>query len=93
MPREAPTGARRAAAGLADVRITSKQRREIRQERAARALVALLPRGSAAFILDTPSAALELRPDAAVAEDLVAVLKAQGAGSLDAASSALGRVM
>eukprot|EP00966_Prymnesium_polylepis_P131507 3041521-Prymnesium_polylepis.1 len=70
MPPEPPTGARRAAAGLANVRITSKERRGIRQERAARALVALLPRGSASFVLDTPAAVLESRPDAAVAEDL-----------------------
>ena len=93
MPPEPPTGARRAAAGLANVRITSKERRGIRQERAARALVALLPRGSASFILDTPAAVLESRPDAAVAEDLVSVLSDQGVGSLDAAASALGRVM
>eukprot|EP00966_Prymnesium_polylepis_P065665 1523497-Prymnesium_polylepis.1 len=78
MPPEPPTGAKRAAAGLADVRITTAERHTIRKERAARALVALLPRGSASFVLDTPAADLESRSASAVAEDMVSIFADQG---------------
>ena len=93
MPPEPPTGAKRVAAGLADVLITTEERHAIRKERAARALVALLPRGSASFVLDTPAADVESRPASAVAEDMVYVLADRGVSSLDAAASAMGRVM
>ena len=87
MPLEPPTGARRVAAGLADVPITTEERRAIRKEGAARALVALLPRGAASFVLDTPAADLGRGGYGAHP------LRDQGVSSLDSAASAMGRVM
>ena len=69
------TGRKRARAGLAAVPFPRAAQTALRQERAARALVALLPRASAAYILDASAEDVAAESDAAVAERLVDALK------------------
>lgn len=58
-----------------------------------RSLPAILPWGSAPFILHDPPASVAARSPENVAEAMVEVLAAQGISSLNAAYSALGRLM
>ena len=93
MPQLPLTGAKRARAGLAEVQTTHAEERSIKAERAARALVALLPFGAAPFILhDTPEGVRARAPED-TAERLVHKLRTVGVSSLNGASSILGRLM
>ena len=91
MPPAPLQGAKRAAAGLADVTLRRADEVKIKRERAARALVAILPPETAGFILHAREP--DPRPAAEVAEDLVDVLKQHGEASLNAAAGALGRLI
>ena len=93
MPTPIPTGRRRAALGLALVPVNNEDIVSVEQERAARALTAILPYSSAAFILSEPAAAIAARPASDVAEDVARTLSAYGASSLSQAYSALGRLL
>eukprot|EP00966_Prymnesium_polylepis_P020823 479306-Prymnesium_polylepis.1 len=86
MPPAPLQGAKRAAAGLADVTLRRADEVNIKCERAARALVAILPPEGAGFILHAREP--DPRPAAEVAENLVDVLKQHGEGSLGRWSTA-----
>jgi hypothetical protein len=85
------TGAKRARAGLAGVPITHQESIATKAEREARALVALLPFGSASWILRDPDEAVRARPASETAERLVRVLTPFGVGSLKGAYSTYGK--
>jgi hypothetical protein len=87
------TGAKRARAGLAGVPITHQESIATKAEREARALVALLPFGSASWILRDPDEAVRARPASETAERLVRVLTPFGVGSLKGAYSTYGRLL
>ena len=87
------TGAKRAQAGLAAVGITHAEVRQTKAERAARALVALLPYGTAPFILHDTLEGVRARTPEDTAERLVRALKTAGVSSLNNASSILGRLL
>ena len=75
MPALPPKGAARARAGLAEVRITREEIRGINQQREACALVAILPKECAGFLLAPISeATLESMPTAEVVQRLVRVV-------------------
>ena len=93
MPPKPLTGARRAQAGLGDVDLPVAEIHAVECERAARALVALLPWGSASYILDDSPALVLAREPAATAALMVATLSTYGASSLNGALSALGRLL
>ena len=86
-------GAKRAAAGLADVLLTADEITRTKRERAARALVSLLPFGSAAFVLQDPPESIPSRPAVEVAEAMVRILSGFGASQLESAYSFLGRLL
>lgn len=90
-PPPIASGAKRAALGLADVPLLQSEKRDVAAERAARALVAILPGEAAAFIL-WPSSLEQLaaRDPRAVAEACVDSLSGYGVSSLEKAASALG---
>lgn len=91
MPPPTPTsGAARARAGLAAVNLTQARTRELQRERAARALVSILPYGSAPFIMHDPPEVIDAADPAEVAERLVASLSTYGVGSLQQAYGSLG---
>ena len=91
MPPAPLQGAKRAAAGLADVTLRREDEVKAKRERAARALVAILPPEAAMFILHAREP--DPRPAAGVAEDLVDLLKEHGEGALNSAAGALGRLL
>ena len=86
-------GRQRMRAGLGHIPLEHEEKCSIRQERAARALVSLLPLGSASFVLDDPPSAISARDPADVAEAMVGVLRGYGVSSLSGAHSALGRLL
>ena len=90
MPAPPPTGAKRARSSLASVTLKRTDVRMSQAERAARCLVAVLPHGSASFILHDPAEVIGAAPPDATAERLVDALKAYGVGSLNSAYGALG---
>ena len=84
-------GRKRAAAGLTDVPFPRCARRSLEQERAARALVAILPYGCAAFVLKDPDLDFVGSSEPTdVAQAMVDVLAPFGVSSLNSAASALG---
>ena len=93
MPAIPPTGAKRASAGLARAPLLHTGRKLVMKQRAARALVAVLPREVAPFVLHDPAEHVARQPVAATAERLVDALMAHGTGSLEGASSLLGRFL
>ena len=73
------TGARRVKAGLADITQHHVDVVDVRREREARALVAVLPFECAVFLLHpTPPERIRAEPPPAIAERLVALLKRLG---------------
>ena len=68
MPQLPPTGAKRARAGLSEVPSTRAEEKLIKTERAARALVALLPFGAAPFILKDTTEGVRARAPEDTAE-------------------------
>ena len=93
MPPLPPSGRKRAEAGLSLVPLVHSEKKAVKAERAARALVAILPRDAAAFVLEDDPADVAARPPADVAEQLVTKLKAFGVSSLEGAYSSLGRLL
>ena len=93
MPPPPLSCAKRARAGLADVPAPHGESKRLKAERAARALVALLPHGSAAWILRDPEERILTRTPQETAERLVELLTPYGAGSLGSAYSAYGRLL
>ena len=93
MPALPPKGRARALAGLANTRIVKEDMRVINQTREACALVAILPRECAGFILAPISeAALEAMPVADVVQRLVRVVSGFGISSIAAGYSVLGQL-
>ena len=92
MPPLPPTGAKRARAGLADQPIDGDEQRAVKAQRAARALVAILPYASASFILHDPPALVAARSTEDNAERMVRCLSSFGLASLKGAYSAYGRL-
>ena len=90
MPPPPVTGRKRALAGLGDVPLPSAEVRSVSQERSARALVAILPHGCAAYIISSPQSYVDSLPPEEVAEAMVGVLSGFGVSSLNAAAAALG---
>ena len=91
MPPPPLVGRKRAAAGLTDVPLPRCDKRSLEQERAARALVAILPYGCAGFVLQDPdSDFVDSSEPGDVAQAMVDVLAPFGVSSLNAAASALG---
>ena len=94
MPPALPAaGAARSAAGLGDVPLLHAHVRARKSERAACALTALLSLEAAAFVLHDLHEAVEARDKEGVAADVIRALSALGAQSLEAAYSALGRLL
>jgi hypothetical protein len=93
MPPIPLKGRRRAEAGLAGVPLPRSATRSVLKERAARSLVAILPRAAAPFILHISPARAASTPPAVLAADLVANLSGHGASSVDKAYSVLGRLL
>ena len=93
MPPPPVTGSKRAKRGLADVPAPREAERAIEAERAARALVAILPSSAAPFILEDPPEAVSARPVEEVGEALVKRLTPFGKGSLEGATSFLGNLL
>ena len=93
MPQAPLVGAKRARAGLADEPLRHSATKAIYAERAARALVSILPFGCAGFVLHDPPDLVASRSPAANAELMVRVLEKRGVSSLDAAYSTLGRLL
>ena len=94
MPPLPPQGAKRAAAGLADVDLTTEALANVQKERAARALVSILPAGSAQFILhERDSEAFGKLTTREVTDELVATLSGYGVSTLEGMYSMLGRCM
>ena len=92
LPPLPPTGAKRARAGLADQPIDSDELRTVKAQRAARALIAILPHASAPFILHDPPALVASRSAEDNAERMVRCLSSFGLASLKGAYSAYGRL-
>ena len=86
------TGAKRARAGMADVLLPRAEQRAVKQERAARCLVAILPYGCASFILRDPAELVARRAADATAELMVKKLAGRGTSSLEGAYGLLGRL-
>ncbi|KAL1523964.1 hypothetical protein AB1Y20_018880 [Prymnesium parvum] len=93
MPLMPLTGAKRAQAGLSDVPLSSSDIGAIRRERAACALVSILPWAAAGFVLGDSAETVATRPVADTAARLVRALASYGVSSTEAAYSALGRLM
>ena len=93
MPPPPLTGAKRARAGLADVDLPQRDVKRLARERSARALVAILPRSVAEFILHDPPDAIAARSDADNAERLVEAVSSYGHTAVDKAAGALGRLL
>ena len=88
------SGARRAKMGMGGVTLTKRELTLIKRQRSARALVSLLPRASALYVLHPDTAEhLASLPDGEIAERLVRVFSRRGQGSTQAAYSALGRLI
>ena len=85
-------GAKRCAAGLADVPINSADIKRVQCERAARSLTAILPYGSAGFILGDPEDAIRARDPLEVAELMVDRLSTHGVSALESATGVYGRL-
>ena len=81
------------AHGLGSTPITADEFTAIEAERAARALVAILPWGCAAVILQDPPEAIAARDPEDVTERLVRILSSMGVSSLAGATSTLGRLL
>ena len=92
MPPPVPTGAKRARAGLADVPLRRGEWRSSAGERAARALVSILPYESCAFVLHDSPDAVAARSHEANAQLMVDSLESFGVSSLEAAYGVLGRL-
>ena len=92
-PPPATSGARRSALGLGAVAQTRDATRLVEQERAARALVAILPFDAAPWLLSSRPETVAAEPPNEVAERLVDRLKGHNPGSLHSAASALGRLL
>jgi hypothetical protein len=93
MPPLPPTGRKRIAAGLGNVPLRHDEMVDVKRERAARSLIALLSPANAAFVLDEPLSSVEAQPPGTVAKALVGALKQYGESSLCGAASALGRLL
>jgi hypothetical protein len=93
MPEPIPVGAKRARLGLADTPLRRSDQHSVESERAARALVAILPFASAPWLLSSSEATIRAMRAADVAEELVDRLRVHNAGSLNGAYSALGRLL
>ena len=93
MPPLPPVGAKRAAAGLAAQPLVHGSATAVRQERAARALVAILPPSCATYILWDDSAVVSAMSVAERAEEVVSVLAKYGEHSLNGAATALGSLL
>jgi hypothetical protein len=93
MPPAPISGARRVAHGLGSTPITADEFTAIEAERAARALVAILPWGCAAVILQDSPEAITARDPEDVTERLVRNLSSMGVSSLTGAASTLGRLL
>lgn len=89
-PPVSTSGAARARAGLGEVKLTQTEIRAVRAERAARALVSILPHGCASFIIHDPPDVIAAEEASAVAERLVSALSQFGVGSLEQAFGSLG---
>ncbi|KAL1523010.1 hypothetical protein AB1Y20_017972 [Prymnesium parvum] len=87
------TGAKRARAGLAATTLTTEDYDLVRRERAACALVAILPWAAAGFVLGDSEDMVSNRPVEETTSRLVRAIATYGASSVDAAHSALGRLM
>ena len=93
MPPLPPTVPQRVKAGLSEVDAPHGDSLAIKHERAARALVSILPYGCATFILRDPDAVVASRPASETARRLVNALKPHGVGSINGAYSAYGRLL
>ena len=93
MPPLPLTEAKRAAAGLSAVCLNRVDQSSIKAERAARALVAILPWASACFILHDKPRIVSARDTHSTAELMVSRLSSFGVSSLEGAYSLLGRLL
>jgi hypothetical protein len=93
MPKATPSVNMRVKAGTTQVHVSHSDRSANEKERAARALVAILPYASAQFILRDPDHIIAARPVAETAERLVSALGAFGLGSINNAYSAYGAMV
>ena len=93
MPPLPLTASQRAKAGLSEVDAPHGDNLAIKHERAARALVSILPYGCATFILRDPDAVVASRPASETARRLVNAIKPHGVGSVNGAYSAYGRLL
>ena len=93
MPPAVQTVNQRVAAGTSHVPVPHTTTVAIEKERAARALVSLLPYACAEFILRDPDWVIAARERSDTAERLVRTLSAFGVGSLNNAYSAYGRLV
>ena len=93
MPAPPQTVAARIRAGTAEQDTTHDDTLIIKHERAARALVSILPLGSAEFVLRDSKALIASRPPLETGELMVDALKPFGVGSLNIAYSAYGRLL
>jgi hypothetical protein len=93
MPKGIPGVNARVKAGASHVRISHSDKAANERERAARALVAILPYSSAHFILRDPEHVVAARPRADTAERLVQAIESFGVGSIANAYSAYGTLL
>ena len=93
MPPPPMTARSRVRLGLTHVDLPNSEKRRVKAERSARALVAILPYGAAGIILSDPAEVIAARPARDTAEAMVRVLSDFGPGILDSAASAYGRLL
>ena len=93
MPPPPLSTMQRVAAGLADVPVDHDHNKRIESERAARALIAILPYGCAGFVIRDPPDAIAARAHDEIVERLVSILQSRGSGSLSQAATALGGLL
>ena len=93
MPEAIPSVSKRVKAGTAHVSVSHADHVGISKNRAARALVAILPYSTAQLILRDPDHIIAARPAADTAERLVSAIEAFGLGSINNAYSAYGKLV
>ena len=93
MPEAIPGVNKRVKNGTSHVRVSHADHSAVEKNRAARALVAILPYSTAKFILRDPDHVVAARPAADTAERLVEAIEAFGLGSINNAYSAYGSLV